>query len=82
MAAALDKNSGMKETHPAHFPNHLKGVAGVRPEIVASMDMPRLDGNNVNLDRELTENELNTAAYETLIAGGTKHLDLLFQAFK
>jgi len=82
LEAALGKKVGMKETHPAHFPNHLKGVAGVKPEITASADMPRLDGNNVNLDRELTENELNGAAYDTIIAGGIKNLDILFSAFQ
>ena len=79
---AMGRGVAMTETHPAHLPNGMKGVYGVKPRMVESNAPSRLDGNNVDLDKEFTINAVNTVRYEVLTTTTRKHLAHIFEALK
>ncbi len=82
LQAAMGQKFGMTETHPRHLPNKMKGPLGVNPVFTRSHDKTRLDGNNVDLDKEFIESATNSTSYEALIAVTNKHLQTLFSVFQ
>lgn len=81
LQSAIGQKLGVKETHPRHLPNGMKGIAAVTPDYKVSIDSSRLDGNNVDLDKEFMKSATNTIEYNTLIAVTSKHLKTLFSVF-
>jgi len=82
LQSAVGQRLGMTETNPGHLPNKMKGVAGVSPDYKVSIDRTRIDGNNVDLDKEFTKSAANTTEYNALIAVTAKHLKTLFSVFE
>lgn len=82
LQSAVGQKFGMKETHPMHLPNKMKGAGGVKPDYTLSLDRTKLDGNNVNLDKEFMKSASNTISYNTLIAVTSQHLKTLFSVFQ
>jgi len=62
---------GMTKTHKGHIggANTLKNF---QPEVVISKEPGRLDGNNVNLDRVMTEMTDNSMMYNAVITAAKK----------
>jgi len=81
LQSAVGQKLGVSETNPGHLPNKMRGVAGVGPDYKLSLDSARIDGNNVNLDKEFTKSAANTIEYDTLLAVTSKHLKTLFSVF-
>lgn len=68
--ALARRERGLVRTHPRHLAG---SGADPRPEIVAERSVMRVDGNGVDIDRELAELARNTLEYSVLsrLAGDT-----------
>ncbi len=57
-------------------PKHLSGVSGdlrnFQPQLVKSTEPSKMDGNNVNLDKEITEMNKNLTMYRAVITARSK----------
>lgn len=59
---------GAAMTHERHIPFGRQGIARVRPEVVRGSDLSmRVDGNNVDIDREMAELAKNSIKYEMIV---------------
>ena len=79
---AVGHSLGMRETNERHLPNGGAGVSGVQDINRHSGGVSRLDGNNVNIDREITDSAVNTTAYSALLAATGKYFGNLFAALE
>lgn len=61
----------MAKTHAGHI-GGANTLQNFQPEVVISKEPGRLDGNNVNLDRVMTEMTNNSMMYNAVIAAAKK----------
>ena len=66
LSAAIGKGFAMTETNSRHMPLQNKGVYGVAPDISTVTEGARIDGNTVDIDRELTNMSSTQLGYDTL----------------
>ncbi len=80
MAEALKTpgEGGMVKTHPGHMP--IADIEKVMPTITESGAPARLDGNTVDLDREITQMAEMNINYSTYATITNKQLSLLKSA--
>lgn len=81
MNAAIGGGFSMKETHPKHLPNNLKGIHGVKPAYKVELSGAREDGNTVNLDKETLTSAENTTKYDLFATVWSKHLRNIMMPF-
>ena len=77
LASAMGKGFAMAETNPRHMPLKNKGVYGLTPDVTAVKEGARLDGNTVDVDRELTSLSATQFAYDTLGVATNKKIGSL-----
>ncbi|MGK7346065.1 MAG: flagellar basal body rod protein FlgB [Candidatus Nitrospinota bacterium M3_3B_026] len=73
---------GVKTTDPRHLDGADGGLEGFKPKVGVSQDAPRLDGNNVNLDREMAKLLETSLTYQTLIAVRGKRGGIIDEAIE
>lgn len=80
MAEALKTpaNGGMTKTHPGHLP--VTDIQKVTPVMTAGNSAARLDGNTVDLDKEITRVAELNLDYSTYATISSKELGLLKSA--
>jgi flagellar basal-body rod protein FlgB len=77
LAAAIGKGFAMTETNPRHMPLQNKGIYGVTPDISTVTEGARIDGNTVDIDKELTNMSSTQFGYDTLAVATNKKLGFL-----
>ena len=65
-AADSDSGKGLKKTHDNHLTGDLKNIEKVSPEIIIDNSPSGIDGNNVNIDKEVTNMAENTIMYNAV----------------
>ncbi|MBI3814705.1 MAG: flagellar basal body rod protein FlgB [Nitrospinae bacterium] len=68
LRAVVDSESskGLMKTHERHLPTGLKEIEKVSPEVVIDNTPPGIDGNNVDIDKEVTKMAENTIMYNAV----------------
>ncbi|MBI4379034.1 MAG: flagellar basal body rod protein FlgB [Nitrospinae bacterium] len=68
MKTAMDNSSGnvLKNTHKGHLPAGIKEIEKMKSEVIVDTTPSGLDGNNVDLDKEVTKIAENTIMYNTV----------------
>jgi flagellar basal-body rod protein FlgB len=68
MKTAMDSSSGnvLKNTHKGHLPAGIKEIEKTKSELIVDTTPSGLDGNNVDLDKEVTKMAENTIMYNTV----------------
>lgn len=67
----------MKTTNPGHIGGKNKDFKGIKPEIVPEKGVSRVDGNNVDIDREMAKLAENQLMYTATIRAMTKRGGLI-----
>lgn len=80
LASAMGKGFAMTETNPRHMPLKNKGVYGVTPDVSTVVEGARIDGNTVNIDRELITLSSTQFGYDTLAVATNKKIGSLINA--
>jgi flagellar basal-body rod protein FlgB len=68
LKAAADSKSGngLKKTHSSHLPGGGSDIENINPEIKIDNTSAGLDGNNVDIDKEVTKMAENTIMYNAV----------------
>ncbi len=68
LRAVVDSESGkgLMKTHERHLPAGLREIERVSPEVIIDNAPPGIDGNNVNIDKEVTKMAENTIMYNAV----------------
>lgn len=68
LRAAADSSSGkgLKKTNDKHLPGGVRDIEKITPEIIIDNTPSGLDGNNVNIDKEVTKMAENTIMYNAV----------------
>lgn len=74
--------AAMTTTDPRHMNGQESGLDGFEPRLEISREAPRLDGNNVNLDREMAKLLETSLTYQTLIAVRSKRGGIINEAIE
>lgn len=82
LASAMGQGFTMAETNPRHMPLKNKGIYGVTPDISTVTEGARLDGNTVEMDKELTSLATTQFGYEALTVAANKKIGSLFNALE
>lgn len=71
---AYKQESGMKmtTTNPAHLNGGSNTLRNFEPKVTVSTEPGRMDGNNVDLDKEITDMSENLIMYRAMIVARTK----------
>lgn len=69
---AYKSSMGMDKTNPRHMSGRSDDLNSYMPEVETSTEASRPDGNNVNLDKEVTKMMENSLMYQTIIAANKK----------
>ncbi len=72
----------MKTTDSKHIGGRKKDLKGIKPEIIPERGVSRLDGNNVDIDREMTKLAENQLMYIATIRAMTKRGELIKYAIE
>lgn len=76
-AIGSEDRLSMKPTHPKHIGGREKDFEGIRPKIVSERGVSRLDGNNVDIDKEMTKLAENQLMYSAVIRALTNKGELI-----
>ena len=79
---AYKSQAAMVKTDPRHMSGGVNNLNNYQPTIEISQDTPRLDGNNVNLDKEMTKMMENSLNYQTIIAARKKRGQIIDAAIE
>lgn len=69
---AYRRNTRMKTTDPKHMQGSAGDLNQFRPNLSVSTDEPRIDGNNVDLDKETVKMTEIGTMYSAVMAARTK----------
>lgn len=65
-AADSDSGRGLKKTHDNHLPGGVRDIENIKPEINIDNSPSGIDGNNVDIDKEVTKMAENTIMYNAV----------------
>lgn len=85
MASAVASDGGleMKTTNPGHLQNNLSGIGAVQPEVTTdSTTSYRIDGNNVDIEAQMTALAQNSLEYYTFVSKINTEFDKLNMAIR
>jgi flagellar basal-body rod protein FlgB len=80
LASAIGQGFKMTQTNPRHMPLKGKGVYGVTPDVSTVTQGARLDGNTVDMDKELTTLSGTQFGYTALTVAANKKIGSLINA--
>lgn len=68
LRAAADSSSGngLKKTNDNHLPGGVRDIENIKPEINIDNTPSGIDGNNVDIDKEVTKMAENTIMYNAV----------------
>lgn len=82
LASAMGKGFKMAETDPRHFPLKGKGAYGVTADMTTIKEGARLDGNTVEMDREMTNLATTKVGYEAMTVASRKKIGSLLDVLE
>ncbi|MBI5748842.1 MAG: flagellar basal body rod protein FlgB [Nitrospinae bacterium] len=65
-AADSGSGKGLKKTNDNHLPGGVRDIENIRPEINIDNTPSGIDGNNVDIDKEVTKMAENTIMYNAM----------------
>ncbi len=78
LAEAMGQGVTMKKTDNRHLPNFGGGELKIEPDITGTGQPAKLDGNNVNLDRENSKSAMNRLYYDAMAVMFKKQVGEIF----
>ena len=82
LKAAYSSKIGMTRTDPRHMSGARNDLKAFKPEVEYSKDPGRIDGNNVNLDKEMTKLTENSTMYQAIITAKKKRGGMIKEAIE
>lgn len=78
LAQAMGQGVNMTKTDNRHLPNFGSDELKIEPDITGTGQPAKLDGNNVNLDRENSESAMNRLYYDAMAVMFKKQVGEIF----
>ncbi len=77
LKSAFRKQAPLTTTNPRHIAGSAGDIMAFQPTYEISTETPRLDGNNVNLDTEVSDMAQNSVMYQAIIKANSKRGKLI-----
>jgi flagellar basal-body rod protein FlgB len=72
LSRAFQGTAAMKVTDPRHMQGGMSDISTFEPGLAVSIDEPRIDGNNVDLDKEVVKMTEIGTMYDAVMAARSK----------
>jgi len=74
LAKSMRNSVPMTKTNSGHISGATDNIKTFHPQVIESTDPGRIDGNNVNMDKEIAKQSENSLMYQTILTIRAKRL--------